>query len=419
MFKKPIKDGLFTWSQEPVMNFKKGLHRHSKFNDPTFLGFVFLFDWYTPDLKNSNLGSPLLAGTYDLTNPEYKDINTKENTALAYLESIGDDVRINYLKNFQQTLYDINYHMPWYWQSIEGLEGTMSGRQWKDPYVGGEDAELKISTLESIDLKIASLMQLYSAAMYDTKYRRVIVPENLRKFGLTIYIKEIRKFRQIKSGLISQGIDAAYTLAGNNVESGEYKDVTNENGAEIIIHLRSCEFLPGKSATTFFSNFSNSAPEEAANELCISYEDFEIHSNFPDVMGNVGENNFSVDKLKEDWAQKLKDGLMEKGSQLTESAARDLMEKAKGYANKLILGNVYGISPTNITNALNQGSIQGISQEIGRHVNSKGGNISGKDNVYGDVRPKSNNISGRQNINNDVPDSSGKLTGKENIHKNE
>ena len=36
---------LFAGSRGPVQDFKKGLTSWSKYNDPTFLGFLLLFDW--------------------------------------------------------------------------------------------------------------------------------------------------------------------------------------------------------------------------------------------------------------------------------------------------------------------------------------------------------------------------------------
>ena len=53
----------------------------------------------------------------------------------------------------------------------------------------------EIKTLESIDFKITGLMQLYNKAMYDLKYRRQVIPENLMQFDLYIYVTELRNFK--------------------------------------------------------------------------------------------------------------------------------------------------------------------------------------------------------------------------------
>ena len=75
-------DGLFSWSRKPAHKFSKGLlSTDGPYQDPTALGFQFLFDYV--DVP----GSPLLIDAEDVP-----------GTAMAYLKSIGDTKRMAYLK---------------------------------------------------------------------------------------------------------------------------------------------------------------------------------------------------------------------------------------------------------------------------------------------------------------------------------
>lgn len=292
-------DGLYTWSRQPVNNFKKGLHRYSKYNDPTYLGFTFLFDWYTPDQNNSYGGSPLFAGyvNEENSNSDPRSWNTKPGTAMDYLKRCGEYQRMIYLNVFIKTLKDINYKMPWYWQQIAGLQEALSYSDFENPYFGGDDAKIDITCLESIDLKLTSLMDLYKKVIYDVEYRRIIIPENLRKFSVYIYVQEIRKF-QINS--FGPG-----GLRGN-VQNGEPGDkvkerlrLINESSARVAINLTQCEFIPDESNEMFSELFMNSS-EVSGQKLSFSYENVRQSSSYPNISSflenqtaNIGSNSFN------------------------------------------------------------------------------------------------------------------------------
>jgi hypothetical protein len=159
---------LFAGSRGPVQDFKKGLTSWSKYNDPTFLGFLLLFDWTSPHDPTGSYylggGSPLLAGGIDesVAGSDPSSWNPPKGTAMDYLKRTEEFTRMKYLNAFINTLKSINYYMPWYWQSIEGLEELWKWKHFEDPYRGGDDAMLKIACLESIDLKVTALMDFAS-----------------------------------------------------------------------------------------------------------------------------------------------------------------------------------------------------------------------------------------------------------------
>lgn len=146
------------------------------FQDPTYLGFKLFFLFDNPDSK--------LLSTVPYT-----------NTAMGYLERIGDKTRQYYLKRFVEHLKKMNSETPWFFQSIEGLQDA-----WKHGYNEADfkpalpaDRKISIKTLESIDLRMTALMDLYRKACFDWPNRREIVPKNLRQFTVYIYCYESRK----------------------------------------------------------------------------------------------------------------------------------------------------------------------------------------------------------------------------------
>lgn len=146
------------------------------YQDPTWLGFKLLFFFNQPDGR-------LLSYIEDVP-----------NTAYNYLNSIGDIARAKYLKKFVSHLENINKTTPWFFQSIDGL-----AEAWKRGFNEDEfkallpaDRKISIDCLESIDLRMSALMDLYRKSCFDWKYRREVVPYNLRTFTVYIYVYEIR-----------------------------------------------------------------------------------------------------------------------------------------------------------------------------------------------------------------------------------
>ena len=145
------------------MDFRKGSYRKYPYQDPTYLSFAILFDFY--DIENS----PLLAGG-----------------AEAFLKPLAEQdsfyaERLDDLKNFKKALQEINQEMPWFWQSLKGLERLQQYNP-ENAYIGGDDAKLEIETLESLNLTISGLMHLYRRAAFDERLWNWIIPTNLRNF---------------------------------------------------------------------------------------------------------------------------------------------------------------------------------------------------------------------------------------------
>ena len=73
-----------------------------------------------------------------------------------------------HLENFKKVLKKVNQELPWFWNSIAGLELTKQYNKMEDPYWGSNKPKLEITCLEeNVELTATALMGLYKRAAYD------------------------------------------------------------------------------------------------------------------------------------------------------------------------------------------------------------------------------------------------------------
>jgi hypothetical protein len=245
-------------------DFRKGSYRKFPYQDPTYLSFALLFDWFDEDK------SPLLTGK-------------TERYLKKLADSTGDSYyndRLQDLIAFKRALHTINIEMPWYWNSIKGLERLHQ----IDPannYWGGDDAKLEIETLESLNLPISGLMHLYRKAIFDDRKWHYIVPSNLRNFRMWIYVTEIRSI-QVNTSTKVGGIPSKLNKDAVSGFPGNFKpsiDVQNEN-SEIMgtagrpyfmMSVSYCKFDLATGTNTF-ADLSKNPDSVASNSITITYE---------------------------------------------------------------------------------------------------------------------------------------------------
>lgn len=85
---------------------------------------------------------------------------------------------------------------PYVFQSITGLDEAYNKYfEIKDPYMGSGDNKISIECLEFLDLRVTAMFNKYFNAAYDRQYRRERVPINLRRFNCSIFVHDIRNFK--------------------------------------------------------------------------------------------------------------------------------------------------------------------------------------------------------------------------------
>jgi hypothetical protein len=235
-----IKSGLYTAGAS-------GGKLHKGYQDPTYLTFSLMF----------------VPGGGASTNPngvkaEYESplFSKDAEDFLAKLQNGADkryDEKLQALKDFKEALFRINSEMPWYWQSLAGVDKMVQFDPLK-PYWGGADAKITITCLETINLAITGLMALYRKAVFDEEKWCYVLPANLRRFSMWIYVKDIR-----------------------TIDTAEYADnapinqeITGGNTPGLAFLLTYCEFDIA-SGSKALETLSNAEYSQASQEISINY----------------------------------------------------------------------------------------------------------------------------------------------------
>ena len=279
--------------------FLKGfkLSDQGKNEDPTYLGFKFVFDFgalpvdpdtgwapspllrvnnYTPTNgagMAAGLSNPFGQPAYNLGGPiYYSAYNYLLQREGAFVGSSNQIKRAQALKQFQVLLNDINTNSPWFFQSIDGLDTlekiklsgfqTESGADDFDPQrTGGKF--LVINCLESINLRISALANLYNQAVFDADNMRWLVPRNMRKFTMWIFVTEIRNFykttRLTGSSTVLAALDNLSSTLTTNRNPGSNIAVNDTGGYSVDGYnlsdpVENTSGNPGNSFSSFVSN---------------------------------------------------------------------------------------------------------------------------------------------------------------------
>ena len=119
--------------------------------------------------------------------------------------SIRSLKRSQMIKGFKNGLDYINKNCPYYFQSVSGLDQLLKtpiSSYHKDSKALKRAGTLTIECLESIDMRLSALAELYRKSVYDYTNHRIMLPENLRKFRMWMVITEIRNI-QLKQGTLN------------------------------------------------------------------------------------------------------------------------------------------------------------------------------------------------------------------------
>lgn len=160
----------------------------NKFDIPNHLFFKVVFYFWNGDIDrpdNMVQSGGLLAPTW----LSYKQDNQyyDYNSAWAYLKLNNENERAEKLVRFVDLLSNISTNSPWYFQSIEGLD-TVRTRP-VDELKFDERKKITIKCMQdSYDDRIGTLLDLYRDITWSWIHKREVIPANLRKFDMGIYI---------------------------------------------------------------------------------------------------------------------------------------------------------------------------------------------------------------------------------------
>lgn len=226
------------------------------------------------------------------------------NTALSYLKRIGDAARYALLEDFIDSLKRFSCELPFMMQDLDGLADILP----QNPQTFlPEDTKITIHCLESIDMKVQKLVTSYRKIVYDDVRRVEVIPTNLRRFGMHIFLYSMQTYRILQSEF--EEIANSKIGATDSIPQ-QYNSVQQEvllrslpvayiNDDELVVaapnlfnntvfRFDECEFDIANNGLDFLSSISNVPGEPVRNSLSIKLRYFEIDSEITNIfaMGN-------------------------------------------------------------------------------------------------------------------------------------
>ena len=193
------------------------------------------------------------------------------------------------LVEFTKLLNYISNESPWFFESISGLKDATKLEF--DNIVKKEDPSFSIKfNPDAIDMRISTLLDLYKDACFDYTNSKEVIPENLRKFdmsiilfnppiqGVNINYKNI--YENTRTNPISNTSEAGFVVGYTHKEDQftntrfkkTYSDVFNPNGMSFkCLIFKNCEFVL-KEMSSFPDTIMNSTGFEAKYDIKISYQ---------------------------------------------------------------------------------------------------------------------------------------------------
>lgn len=207
--------------------------------DPTVLGFQLKFSDQDP--------------LFYLRNQEEED---GIPSAAEYLLRNGQEDRYNLLRRFQKKIKYLFQTRDYYMQRLSGLGNIYEHREG----VSYIEREIKIDTLESIDLFISSIADDYNKATYDYDNMKSVIPVNLLYFDLVIVVNEIRQFKTFLQGLQGDDLTLDYDQ--------DQMSYLNRHLGCYVMKFSDCLFDFTES-NGYLNSLDNTAPNPIANSFKI------------------------------------------------------------------------------------------------------------------------------------------------------
>ena len=228
---------------QDMYNFKKSGTKHGgEFNytdTPSHSYFKLLFYFNNREAGETDGG--LLAPTWQVASKDYY----MYNSAWSYLMQNGEYERAEKLEQFITLLSTINSESPWYFSEVSGVDEALNRTMVTSNEFKLEDSRKKISIKclpDSVDQRIGMLLSLYRDVTWSWIMKREVIPANLRKFDMALYIWESPVYSLTTDSNLNEGsseFSSSYRMIEfhnceidyNSVKSG-LGSLTNKEGTQ-------------------------------------------------------------------------------------------------------------------------------------------------------------------------------------------
>jgi hypothetical protein len=428
----------YTYMLNDINNFKRSGTSYDNQNNfniydtPSSKYFKILF-YFGSDSEFTNsldsAGSGLLAPTWEIIKSN-DDKYYEHNSAWAYLKMNDENERAEKLEQFVTLLSDINTNSPWYFSTIGGLQEALERKVAEDGKLEITDKKITITCLpDAVDNRIGTLLDLYRDITWSWTLKKEIIPANLRKFDMAIYLFDAPDKVGVTYKYLSDKIDGISSEMSNddtynsyNVDLIEYID--NYRPSYKMIEFHDCEFNYNsiKSAWSELNNAEGISPkytiditfgdcyEISYNNIMMrtigdviltdmingsnidsdyksnAQEDDDVYESYTYIdsynrssrfytpqynnrvarLGSLNSNTFNINNSNDiEYKKVYEPGFLS-------TAAGELVghttAAVKKVAKRLLLGNIYSYSLTNMSNQLSEAA-QGNLIKTGLTVN--------------------------------------------------
>jgi hypothetical protein len=325
--------------------------------------------------------------------------DTTANSAYNFLLRNDELERAEKLKLFITLLSSISTYSPWYFQEIEGLGEVLSR-----PFKTGEsyklDEQPKSITIkclpDSEDNRIATLLDLYRDAAFSHTWHREILPANLRRFDMSIYIFS-SPIANLHSGTSILDSDKRSTDASSTTFVPSYKR----------IELHDCE-INYNAVKDGYSGMNNADGFQQTFSIPITIGDAYEHRYNMFLDRTIGDI-VAIDLIRNSYSVESERGKIDKifvdaAQETSQQVMSALKERVEYYQNSSIdiarlvdditgnvvsqtiksqlLGNIYKTSISDLTTNISQMSKNLKSGNLGGVINNAKGVAEIKNGWY-------------------------------------
>ena len=248
--------------------FQKKSYTQHQFHDPTYTSFFIMIDWHHSKLFNG--------------------------MAVEFLkDTLGDVARAEKLERFTNNFRKLVMEMPWCFQEMEGLDNAFKGFDLKKNFRGGDDAVIKFKMLESTDLLITGLVDMYRDVVLDLKRWCRVLPSNMTYFDMYIVVSDARRITKRRPDVTNHGKSDFSNDPRKHFEINT--GIAGSAKAHFMVKFKKCSFKLD-SATEIFAGISNAEPKLIEGvALEIGYQIIEYYSKqyLNAFEGTIAENKIS------------------------------------------------------------------------------------------------------------------------------
>lgn len=339
------------------------------------------------------------------------------NSAWSYLKMNDEDDRADLLKDFVNLLSNISSESPWYFSEITGLDAAMDRKAINDENFTIEPTRQKLvikCLSDSVDDRIGTLLDLYRSIVWDWTTKREVIPANLRKFDMGIFIFETPYVPDVNSYINSyhkkNNGEIEVNLGSGLSKEYEYANIGNSSSGYIAsykyIELHNCE-IDYNSSKNLYANLNNKEGMSIEHNIEIFFDDcYETRYNefmmkeIGDLIKSSAEQRCNDNNAANELAKKIEyykntdqtknleildvenpnrfkenrnTKKIPKKNNFIENSVNQLIGLGEdfvgGVIKKVVLGNLYTFSLSKLTDQV-KGLIQGDIISTARHMDS-------------------------------------------------